>query len=146
MKPSPIQKALDLPNGAHFVRFALQVNPHGYAEQYRGEQPTLSKEEYNRVLAERCDLGEFGIRDTTSTAQLSSKTLQDLLQSVRDHVGIAIAAHATSECGGFLKVLAGQARINAWQDKNLLLEGGHSAFEARRKKFGYEIDLYLPTP
>ena len=55
MKTSPIQKALELPNGARFVRFALQVNPPGYAEQYRGEQPTLSKEEYNRALAERCE-------------------------------------------------------------------------------------------
>ena len=182
MKPSPIQKALELPNGARFVRFALQVNPHAYAEQYRGEQPTLSKEEYNRALAERCEeleigavgithhnnvddiedlraalsvkgvsvfpgfeiassegvhvlclyepgtscatlnryLGEFGIRDTTSTAQLSIKTFQDILQSVRDHVGIAIAAHATSDCGGLLKILSGQARINAWKDENLL--------------------------
>ena len=60
MKPSPIQKALELPNGARFVRFALQVNPHTYAEQYRGEQPTLSKEEYNRALAERCEELEIG--------------------------------------------------------------------------------------
>lgn len=182
MNASPIQKALELPNGAHFVRFALQVNPHGYAGQYRGEEPTMSKDDYNRALAERCEdlgiaavgithhnnvddieelrtslnqkgitvfpgfeiassegvhllclyeprtscatlnryLGEFGIHDTASSSQLSSGTFKDILQSVRDHQGIAIAAHATSQCGGLLEVLSGQARINAWQDENLL--------------------------
>lgn len=178
---TPIQKALELPNGAGFVRFALQVNPHTYAEQYRGEAPTFSKEDYNHALAERCQtlaigavgithhnhvddiedlrvalnkkgvtvfpgfeiassegvhtlclyepgttcatlsryLGEFGIYNTTSTAQLSSKTFQEILKSVRDHGGIAIAAHATSS-GGLLKVLSGLARVNAWKDENLL--------------------------
>lgn len=182
MNPSAIQKALELPNGARFVRFALQVNPHGYAEQYRGEQTALDKDAYNGGLAECCHelgigavgithhnnvddiaeltaalgqkgvtvfpgfeiassegvhvlclyepgtssatlnryLGEFGIRDTRSSSQLSSKTFQAILQSVRDHMGIAIAAHASSECGGLLKVLSGQVRINAWKDENLL--------------------------
>jgi len=182
MKLSPIQQALELPNGARFVRFALQVNPYGYAEQYRGETPTLSKEEYNRELADRCEelgigaigithhnnvddmdelraaleekgiavfpgfeiassegvhvlclyepettcatlnryLGEFGIHDTSSSPELSAKNFHDILSSVRDHQGIAIAAHATSDCGGLLKVLTGQVRINAWKDENLL--------------------------
>lgn len=182
MKMSPIEKALDLPNGARFARVALQVNPHVYANQYRGEQPTLDRDAYNSALAKRClnlgigavgithhnnvddieelaavldqagitvfpgfeiassegvhvlclydpgtscatlnrYLGEFGIRDTKSSAQLSSQTFQNILQSVRDHGGIAIAAHATSECGGLLKVLSGQSRINAWKDQNLL--------------------------
>ncbi len=181
MNASPIQKALELPNGARFVRVALQVNPYGYAEQYRGEKPTTDKDEYNRALAERCSelgigavgithhnnvdgiadlsaalvgkgitvfpgfeiassegvhllclyepgtscatlnryLGEFGIRDTASSSQLSTSTIKEILQSVRDHQGIAIAAHATSECGGMLRVLSGQARINAWKDENL---------------------------
>jgi len=183
MKTSLIEAALELPNGARFVRCALQVNPHGYAEKFRGEQPALDREAYNRELADRCVeagigavgitnhnnvddieelsavlaaegitvfpgfeiassegvhllclyepgtscstlnryLGEFGIRDTAAGSDLSIRTFQEILQAVRgDQQGIAIAAHATSKCGGLLEVLSGQARINAWTDENLL--------------------------
>ena len=51
---SPIHNALELPSGARMIRCALQVNPHEYAKQYRGEEPAMDEGEYNRLLAERC--------------------------------------------------------------------------------------------
>ena len=182
MNTSPIEQALTLPNGARWVKCALQVNPHGYAEQFRGESPSLNRDDYNLAIANQClqqnievvgithhnnvddidalrsvlqaqgvtvfpgfevassegvhvlclfepgtdcatlnrYLGGLGIHNTQSTSDLSNKTFQDILRSVRSHNGMAIAAHSTSDAGGLLKVLKGQARINAWKDKDLL--------------------------
>ncbi|MXZ43043.1 MAG: phosphoesterase, partial [Caldilineaceae bacterium SB0666_bin_21] len=64
-------------------------------------------------------LGEFGIRDTSPSPGLATKTLSGILEAVHSQGGIAIAAHATND-GGLFKVLPGQARIRAWQDENLL--------------------------
>ncbi|GIV84228.1 MAG: phosphoesterase [Candidatus Roseilinea sp.] len=64
-------------------------------------------------------LGEFGIRDTSPSSALSNKNFTDLLDCVRSQGGIAIAAHVTND-GGLFSVLKGQARIQAWQDENLL--------------------------
>lgn len=65
-------------------------------------------------------LGEFGIRDTSSSASLSAMSFAQLLEKVRDQGGVTVAAHATSETGGLLKVLQGQARMRAWQSEDLL--------------------------
>lgn len=181
MTTHPIDEALNLPNGTRWVKCALQVNPYGYAEQYRGESSNMSKEEYNLAMAQQCKqhgievvgithhnnvddvdalrtvlqehgvtvfpgfevassegvhvlclfepgtdcatlnryLGELGVHDTKSSSVLSSKTFQEILKIVRNHNGMAIAAH-TSNAGGLFKVLSGQARINAWKDKDLL--------------------------
>lgn len=64
-------------------------------------------------------LGEFGIRVTQPSSNLSSKTFAEILEIVRNQGGIAIAAHVTSNQGLFNK-LRGQARIHAWQNRNLL--------------------------
>ena len=64
-------------------------------------------------------LGELGIRNTQSSAELSDKSFADVLRIVHDQGGIAIAAHVTNDKGLF-KVLDGQARIQAWKDENLL--------------------------
>lgn len=65
-------------------------------------------------------LGEFGIRSTDRTPQLSKMPFRDILRCVvREQHGLAIAAHVTSD-GGLFKVLQGQARIEAWRDENLL--------------------------
>ena len=64
-------------------------------------------------------LGEFGIRDTSPSTQLATKTFAEILEAVHSQGGIAIAAHVTND-SGLLKVLSGQARIRAWQDENLL--------------------------
>lgn len=183
MTNSPVSQAMKLPNGARLIRCALQVNPCGYAEQYRGESGNLAPEQYNDLLAERCCelgisavavthhnhvddcdavastlgaagvtvfpgfeigsregvhvlciyepgtarvrlnryLGQFGIHESGSNSKLSSKSFQEILRIVQsEHKGICIAAHATSESGGLLRVLKGEARVNAWRDENLL--------------------------
>jgi len=64
-------------------------------------------------------LGEFGITNTTPSSDLSSMGFVDILAKVRSQGGVAIAAHATSDQGGLLKVLKGQTRIHAWQSEHL---------------------------
>ena len=64
-------------------------------------------------------LGEFGIRDLDPSTQLANKSIAEILSCVREQGGVTIAAHVTHE-NGLLSVLRGQARINAWKDKNLL--------------------------
>ena len=169
------------PGGARFYRCALQVNPHHYAQSYRGQATSgdalshaqeivdkavevgievlaitdhnnakgiaafrsasldrpvhifpgfeLSSSEGVHLLClyppdtgdEQLGryLGEFGIRDTSPSTELATKTFADILEAVHSQGGIAIAAHVTND-GGLFKVLSGQARIRAWQDENLL--------------------------
>ena len=64
-------------------------------------------------------LGEFGIRSTEPSSDLSTESFEDVLGKIREQGGIAIAAHATSN-KGFFKLLDGQARIRAWQNEHLL--------------------------
>ncbi|MDE0556190.1 MAG: AAA family ATPase, partial [Candidatus Poribacteria bacterium] len=64
-------------------------------------------------------LGEFGIRDTKPSSTPSPDPFDDILEKVRGQGGLAIAAHITNDKGLF-KVLTGQSRINAWQNKHLL--------------------------
>ncbi len=69
---------------------------------------------------ERC-LGEFGIRDVAAgQSNPSTKTFSEILGLTREQHGIAVAAHATHESGGLLRVLKGQSRIKAWKDPHLL--------------------------
>ncbi len=64
-------------------------------------------------------LGEFGIRETSPSTELATKTFAEILEAVRSQGGIAIAAHVTNDSGLF-EVLSGKARIRAWRDENLL--------------------------
>ena len=64
-------------------------------------------------------LGAFGIDQVAPSSDLSNKSLDDLLATVRGHGGLPIAAHVTGDKGLF-KVLSGQARIKAWRSENLL--------------------------
>ena len=64
-------------------------------------------------------LGEFGIRETSPSTELATKTFAEILEAVRSQGGIAIAAHVTNDSGLF-DVLSGRARIRAWQDEHLL--------------------------
>ena len=75
--------------------------------------PDTGQEQLGRFL------GEFGILGTEPSPDLSSHRFKDILDTVRKQRGVAIAAHATTN-GGLLKVLSGQARINAWRDPDLL--------------------------
>lgn len=77
--------------------------------------PNTSQDQLGRFL------GEFGIRNTSSSSDLSQMDFVGILAKVRDQGGVTIAAHATSDQGGLLKVLhQGQARIRAWQCEDLL--------------------------
>lgn len=64
-------------------------------------------------------LGEFGIRNTTPSSDLATKSFVEILRHVREQGGVTIAAHVTTDKGLF-QVLNGQARINAWQSEDLL--------------------------
>jgi DNA repair ATPase RecN len=65
-------------------------------------------------------LGQLGIHDTCTQSDLSDKSFCDLLDTVKRQGGISVAAHITHN-SGLLNQLHGQARINAWKDKNLLV-------------------------
>ncbi len=67
----------------------------------------------------RLYLGEFGIRDTEPSTELSTKSFSEIVDTVNDQGGITIAAHVTNS-KGFFKVLDGQARIRAWKNEKLL--------------------------
>jgi len=76
--------------------------------------PQSSQDQLGRYL------GEFGITNTTPSSDLSSKNFANILEMVHNQGGVAIAAHATSDHKGILKVLKGQARIRAWRSEYLL--------------------------
>lgn len=65
-------------------------------------------------------LGGLGIHDTGTQSNLSDKSFSELLDVVRRQGGIPVAAHVT-QASGVLTQLHGQARANAWKDKNLLV-------------------------
>lgn len=75
--------------------------------------PDIADEKLDRYL------GEFGIRDTSPSAALATKSFSEILEAVNSQGGITIAAHVTNN-GGLFKVLSGQPRMRAWQDENLL--------------------------
>ena len=75
--------------------------------------PDTSEDQLSRFL------GEFGITSPSPSSDLSSIGFVDILAKVRSQGGVAIAAHATSNPGGMLRVLKGQARIRAWQSEHL---------------------------
>ena len=64
-------------------------------------------------------LGEFGVHDTSPSSDPSNKPFEEVLRLIHNQKGISIAAHVSNDSGLF-KVLAGQPRIRAWRDENLL--------------------------
>ena len=50
---SPLKAAAERPAGARFYRCALQVNPHSYAAQYRGQPHSLSADVYVKAMIDR---------------------------------------------------------------------------------------------
>ena len=65
-------------------------------------------------------LGAFGITDPNPSSDLAPMALVNILEKVREQGGVTVAAHATSDQGGMLKILKGQARIRAWRNEHLL--------------------------
>lgn len=76
--------------------------------------PETSQEQLGRYL------GSFGITTTTPSSNLAKKNFVEILREVREQGGVAIAAHVTSDQGGLLRVLKGQARIQTWRCEHLL--------------------------
>jgi len=77
MKPgtNPLERALGLPNGARFYKCALQVNPHHYAETYRGEPAQGDEENYARKLVEKAvelNISVLAITDHNHVAGIAS--------------------------------------------------------------------------
>ena len=75
--------------------------------------PDIVEEQLDRFL------GEFGIRKTEPSTDLSSRPFDEIVTEVREQGGITIAAHVTSGKGLF-DALDGQARIRAWRNDELL--------------------------
>ena len=65
-------------------------------------------------------LGGFGITNPNPSSDPSPMALEGILKKVRKQGGVTVAAHVTSDHGGMLKVLKGQARVGAWRSKHLL--------------------------
>jgi energy-coupling factor transporter ATP-binding protein EcfA2 len=64
-------------------------------------------------------LGDLGIYIPSPSTKNSSESFSEILRKVQEEWdGICIAAHITNE-GGLLRMLKGEARINAWCDPNL---------------------------
>ena len=64
-------------------------------------------------------LGELGIREPEPSSVPSTATFAEILDRVKEHGGITVAAHATG-AKGLLKSLTGQARIRAWRNESLV--------------------------
>ena len=58
-EPDVIAGALERPSGAHFVRCALQVNPHHYSESYKNSPNDGDAQSYAASLVEKAR--ELGI-------------------------------------------------------------------------------------
>ena len=63
-------------------------------------------------------LGELGIREPEPTSVPSSAAFAEILERVKEHGGITVAAHTTG-AKGLLKALTGQPRIRAWRHEAL---------------------------
>ena len=63
-------------------------------------------------------LGELGILEPGPSASLSRANFAEILEKVKEHGGITVAAHATGS-KGLLKTLSGMSRIRAWQNEAL---------------------------
>jgi len=64
-KPDPIGEALRLPDGGHFYRCALQVNPHHYAETYRGRARQNNEETFAREIIQKAQALEIAVLAVT---------------------------------------------------------------------------------
>ena len=70
-----IANALAMPSGARFVRCALQVNPHHYADSYRGAPNEGDADSYAASLvakARELDIGVLAITDHNSVRDVES--------------------------------------------------------------------------
>ncbi|WP_428117553.1 TrlF family AAA-like ATPase [Candidatus Poriferisodalis sp.] len=72
-EPDVVADALRLPSGAHFVRCALQVNPHNYSGTHRGQASEGNPADYASALiakAKELGIGVLAITDHNSVAEV----------------------------------------------------------------------------
>ena len=63
-------------------------------------------------------LGEFGIHEPGPSSVPSRRSFDNILEKVKEHGGITVAAHVTSRKGLFT-ALSGSPRIQAWRNEAL---------------------------
>ncbi len=78
----PIQKALQLPNGARFYRCALQVNPFEYLVRHKKQSVFRDEESYNAAIVQKCK--ELGIEIIAVTDHYRVQTSAGLWQAAKD--------------------------------------------------------------
>ena len=74
-EPDVIAEALDRPSGAHFVRCALQVNPHHYGESYKNSPNHGDAQNYAASLVEKArelGIGVLAITDHNSVQDVET--------------------------------------------------------------------------
>jgi hypothetical protein len=57
----PVQRALDLPDGAHFYRCALQVNPFEYVQRYHKPTSFTDEGAYNGAIVKACQANHIDV-------------------------------------------------------------------------------------
>jgi hypothetical protein len=79
--PDPLQKALELPNGARFYRCALQVNPFEYLNVHSKKTSFQDEDSYNRAIVQACL--SLGIQVIAVTDHFKIKTSVSLIEAAR---------------------------------------------------------------
>lgn len=65
-------------------------------------------------------IGDCGIHDDNALSPTGNKDCNELLDAAKRWEAVCIAAHAAADCGGLLKKLSGQTRVNVWTSPALL--------------------------
>lgn len=77
--PDPILESLEQSQGAIYYRCALQVNPHRYSLEYRGDDHGLTEEEYNKKLIKKCKENNIQVLGITDHHNVDSiKNIKDV--------------------------------------------------------------------
>lgn len=84
---SPIEQALELPNGARFYRCALQVNPFGYLLTQKKTTPFPDEDAYNAAIVEACKANGIEVIGITDHYRVNSMVgLRQAAEEVGIHV------------------------------------------------------------
>jgi DNA polymerase III alpha subunit len=87
-----------VPCGARYFRCAFQVNPHGYAEKFRGAPNPMSKEEYIRAMldkAEQLGIDVVAITDHNSVADVQRFADEAHARKIAVFPGFEVASKET---------------------------------------------------
>ena len=86
-RTSPVEKALELPNGAKFYKCALQVNPHSYGGKFRGQPSEGDATSHAQaVLHKAVDLGIEVLAVTDHNDVSNVATFRDAAQDRNIHI------------------------------------------------------------